>query len=172
LHRGGTSLCAKTNARNRARAHSSCSSAMRRAAVGLLFAALGGWGCSHARIQDAKGRPPDVADSAIVDSATSADPLVIVDASADAPLAGDATGIETDRDDAALQHPVIVKGKARGAVCGGAHPRGGCALGLVCCVTDFRGHCGGAYMPGADSPPCVLISTCIRPPCEPMAMPP
>ena len=60
-------------------------------------------------------------------------------------------------------------GKARGASCSSARD---CRAGLTCCETSFRGHCGGAALPGLVSEPCVLLATCAPAPCTPLTFPP
>jgi hypothetical protein len=47
-----------------------------------------------------------------------------------------------------------------------------CAAGLACCESGFHGHCGGAYMPDRELPPCVVTSSCEKAPCQPFSLPP
>jgi hypothetical protein len=59
--------------------------------------------------------------------------------------------------------------KRQGVACGQSSE---CAAGLACCESGFHGHCGGAYMPDQQLPPCVMTTTCETAPCTPLALPP
>jgi hypothetical protein len=144
---------------------------------GFLLALLVGCGRAHSSHDSSDDSHAVSAlalrDSVLVGSQVTAGPDVPVSASAEARgLANSSRSIDAGASGGTSPRSAKLKDKGLGAVCSGADSRGNCGPGLVCCVTGFQGHCGGANMPDMTYPACVLTSTCIRPPCLPMSMPP